>query len=325
MKFSIIVPVYNGSETLEKCLGALCHIDYPKDDYEIVVINDGSQDNSAQIACRFPVRLITLAPNQGRIIARQTGAKSARYDNLLFIDARVIVSPDILKQIERIDYQPLMSGEHGEDKYRSHFDTLFYLIRRKVYAPYYPQREWGEKLWIDEKNFHRAPKGTTCLFCDRELFLQSIPDRQGKTVSDDTLLLHNMVKRKKLLRHTALRITYLQRTDWKSVLAHIYQRGPLFNDYYLRGPSRYYRRWQAGLILFLLITGLIFYHPVFLLIPVAGLLFSAFYLSENLPDFLIVTTCLPLVGLTFLAGIIKGKISAASLRQIVQTLKAYNL
>jgi glycosyltransferase involved in cell wall biosynthesis len=316
MKISVIVPVYNGEETIAQCLDALTNQDYPAEDYEVVVINDGSRDNTQQIAEKYPLRLINLGKNCGRVIARERGAQAARYENLLFVDVRVVVAPDILKQIAKIGYQPLMAGDALVDKYQTPFHTLFYLIRRKVYAPYYPQHAWGKELWIDQHNFDQTPKGTTCFFCSRRLFLESIPPRKGKTVSDDTLLLRLMVKQKKLLRHTDLRISYLQRTDWRSVLAHTYQRGPLFADYYLRMPCMYNNLWKAGLGLFFVSLLISFYFPGFLLYLLLGLglglLVIALILSENFRDFVIVLGYLPIISCVFGAGIIKGKLFPAS-------------
>lgn len=312
MKISVIVPVYNGKDTICECLEALLGQDYPKDDYEVIVVDDGSLDDTVEVVEKHPVRLIELEQNYGRVIAREKGACAASYDNLLFVDARVIVAQNILAQIARINYQPLMAGEQGEDKYRSPFDTLFYLIRKRIYAPYYPQRNWGEELWISQDNFDKAPKGLTIFFCSRQFFLQSLPQTKGKTVNDDTRILKAMVGERKLLRHTDLKITYLQRTHWREVLRHIYERGPRFADYYLGGASRYYNLWQAGLFLFFAFFSLSLFFPPFfyygLLALGFGLLCVGLILSENVKDLSIVLIYFPLVCVTFIAGIIKGKL-----------------
>jgi glycosyltransferase involved in cell wall biosynthesis len=312
VKISVIIPVYNGEETIAQCLEALLGQDYPAEDYEVLVVDDGSSDNTRQIAKRYPVRLIELEQNSGRIIAREQGAQAACYEQLLFVDVRVIVAKDILKQLVSIDYQPLMAGEQGELKHRHGFDTLFYLIRRRIYSPYFPQINWGKELWIDKDNFDKVPKGTTCFYCSRRLFLESIPSRKDKVVNDDIFLLRSIVPHKKILRHTDIRITYLQRDNWRSVLRHVYERGPRFADYYLNGPSKYYRLWLLGLILFSGWLGLSLYNRSFwgygLLAALSGVFGVALFLAENLKDVAIVLIYLPLVALAFVAGIIKGKI-----------------
>ncbi len=53
MKLSVIVPVYNGEKYLEECLHSLSLQELGKDDYEIIVINDGSTDKTEEIIDSF--------------------------------------------------------------------------------------------------------------------------------------------------------------------------------------------------------------------------------------------------------------------------------
>jgi len=108
MKISIIVPVYNEEKLIAECFNALINQNYPKEDYEIVVVNDGSTDNTLEVIKRkqkeakekgVEVEIVNLERNQGRVIARETGAKHAEYNNLLFIDSRCVADKNILKNI----------------------------------------------------------------------------------------------------------------------------------------------------------------------------------------------------------------------------------
>ena len=56
---SIIVPVYNVEPYLERCLLSCLHQDIPHDDYEIIVVNDGSTDGSLQEEKELPMRVVT--------------------------------------------------------------------------------------------------------------------------------------------------------------------------------------------------------------------------------------------------------------------------
>jgi O-antigen biosynthesis protein len=82
-RISVVVCTYNGGRTLRDCLTALEKLDYPN--YEVVVVNDGSSDNSAQIAAEFPFRLITT-PNRGLSAARNTGWQKSSGDIVAYID-----------------------------------------------------------------------------------------------------------------------------------------------------------------------------------------------------------------------------------------------
>jgi len=97
MKISIIVPIYNEEKLVAECLNVLISQNYAKEDYEIVVVNDGSTDNTLEIIKRkqkeakekdVKMKIVNLEKNQGRVITRETGIKNAKYDNLLFIDSR---------------------------------------------------------------------------------------------------------------------------------------------------------------------------------------------------------------------------------------------
>ena len=86
MKFSIIVPVYNVEQYLEKCLDSLQVQDYT--DYEILCVNDGSTDHSREILTewqsRFPKMKIIDRENGGLSAARNTGLQAATGDYVVF-------------------------------------------------------------------------------------------------------------------------------------------------------------------------------------------------------------------------------------------------
>ncbi|MEJ7829504.1 MAG: glycosyltransferase [Segetibacter sp.] len=81
--FSVIVCSYNGSATIRDTIKGLMKLKYP--DFEVIVINDGSKDNLAEIVREYPVQLITT-PNRGLSSARNTGMYSAKGEILAYID-----------------------------------------------------------------------------------------------------------------------------------------------------------------------------------------------------------------------------------------------
>jgi hypothetical protein len=249
----------------------------------------------------------------GRIVARDTGAGAAMYDMLYLVDSRVIPDPDVLTTFARIGYQPNIGGDHHLDKYRSPFDTLFYLIRRKTYRPYYPQylyEDGRDFYYIDEGNFDETPKGMSSVFISKELFLSAIPEDKGKMVNDDTRLLREIVKKTRILRHSDVKVTYLQRTGFLEVMRHIYERGPRFADYYLGKDGRYRKVGLTTLLWVAIFFIAGFFNTDIVLLGVVMILalytISAFWLAENLRDFCIVLSLLPPISLSFGAGVLKG-------------------
>jgi O-antigen biosynthesis protein len=82
-KMSVIVCSYNGARTLRQCLGALVSLDYPS--YEVIVVNDGSTDDTPAIAQDFPVRLINQ-PNKGLSAARNVGLAASNGNIVAYLD-----------------------------------------------------------------------------------------------------------------------------------------------------------------------------------------------------------------------------------------------
>lgn len=95
--FSIIIPVYNGGPQFRRCLEAIDQSSF--DDWELIVVDDGSSDGSTALARRSGVRLIETGSQQGPAAARNYGARLARGQYLYFIDADCELHADTLANI----------------------------------------------------------------------------------------------------------------------------------------------------------------------------------------------------------------------------------
>ncbi|HEC21577.1 MAG TPA: glycosyltransferase [Chloroflexi bacterium] len=320
--FSIIVPVYNGAETLARCLKPLVEQDYPEECYEVIVVDDGSTDRTSEIARSFPVRLIGLETNRGRVVARNTGARAARFDALLFVDSRVIFPTDGLRRLAEIPHLPQVFWVYTRGEGWGWFNRLFSLIRRRYYRPREPltpeEASRRENFYLTPENFRRAAKGTTAFACPRGLWLVCQPEEQTRHTHDDTLILEKIVQHTPILRRYDLYVTYLQRERLKDAVVHLFGRGPRFASYYLCPGGAFYRIWLAALALVAVcligLTLLAFrFGPVSALAATAGVAFfllmaSALYLAERPSDVAIVILILPLVLGAFGMGVLWGKL-----------------
>ncbi|MFV0518768.1 MAG: glycosyltransferase [Lachnospirales bacterium] len=88
MQVSIIVPIFNVAEYLEECILSICNQSFKN--IEIILIDDGSYDNSSEICDKFALQddriKVLHKKNEGLVIARQTGLKLAKCDYIAFVD-----------------------------------------------------------------------------------------------------------------------------------------------------------------------------------------------------------------------------------------------
>lgn len=96
---SVVVPVYNDQKYLEGCLRSIFGSDYP--DFEVIVVNDASTDDSLEIARKFPCQIVDLKTNAGVANARNKGANNAKGDILVFFDSDVEVERDTLSRFAK--------------------------------------------------------------------------------------------------------------------------------------------------------------------------------------------------------------------------------
>lgn len=94
---SVIIPVYNAAATLPRCLQAVNGSEYR--DFECLVADDGSSDNSRELAVEGGARVFCRESRRGPASARNLAAAVARGEILLFIDADVCIEPDTLTKV----------------------------------------------------------------------------------------------------------------------------------------------------------------------------------------------------------------------------------
>jgi glycosyltransferase involved in cell wall biosynthesis len=97
---TVIVPTFRHPESLRETLVSLSGMDYPPDRWEVVVVDDGSGDETPDVVAAFTARQPTIRyhaqPNRGVASARNEGARRASGEVLLFVDDDMIVPPSLI-------------------------------------------------------------------------------------------------------------------------------------------------------------------------------------------------------------------------------------
>jgi lipopolysaccharide/colanic/teichoic acid biosynthesis glycosyltransferase/glycosyltransferase involved in cell wall biosynthesis len=129
----VIVPAYQAGGTLAACLHALANQDVPRDCYEIIVVDDGSTDRTADIARRAGARTVTQE-HAGAAAARNRGAVLARGELLLFTDADCEPVPGWIRALTAPFANPEVAGAKGT-----------YLTRQTGVVPRFTQLEYEDR------------------------------------------------------------------------------------------------------------------------------------------------------------------------------------
>ena len=129
VRISIVVPVYNAEEYLDRCLHSVLDQDFTS--YEVILVDDGSTDASSLICDRYSStdpRFVTLhQPNRGVSAARNAGINMAQGEYVMFLDSDDVLLPYAL--------ETMMEAVNGEDVVVAGYGTFIHNVPSKEVAP----------------------------------------------------------------------------------------------------------------------------------------------------------------------------------------------
>ena len=108
IKLSIIVPIYKVEQYLRKCVDSLLHQDLPQEEYEIILVDDGSPDHCGDIceeyAAKYAQVKVIHQKNGGLSVARNSGIEVAKGRYIQFVDSDDYIEPYVLgKLVEKME------------------------------------------------------------------------------------------------------------------------------------------------------------------------------------------------------------------------------
>lgn len=129
--FSVVIPAFNAEYTIAATLASI--VDCHEDELEIIVVDDGSTDDTARIAAGFPCRLLYNETNNGPGLTRNRGVENAVGEWIVFIDADIRIEADTFQKLRehftRFPETTAVSGVYSEicptnnffSRYKNHY------------------------------------------------------------------------------------------------------------------------------------------------------------------------------------------------------------
>ena len=131
-KISIIIPAFNEAKTIKNCIKSLQNLDYPN--FEIIVVDDGSNDDTYEVASQSKFAKIFRQKNQGKPIALNTGISHSTGEIILTVDADTELDRGALKPIaNRFASNKKLGAVAGNVKVKRE-STILNIIQSTEYA-----------------------------------------------------------------------------------------------------------------------------------------------------------------------------------------------
>jgi len=158
---SLIIPNYQGSATIGKCLEAAFASEYRN--FEVVVVDDCSDDSSIEVIKSFPCKLVQMDRHCGAAQARNIGAAHSNGELLFFTDADCILQQDTLSIASRAVSQVGSNVVIGGSYTRIPFDNNFFSLFQSVFVNYsetrteqHPDYIATHAMIIDARSFQKS-------------------------------------------------------------------------------------------------------------------------------------------------------------------------
>ena len=191
--FSVIIPLYNKERHIQKTIDTVLNQTF--DEFEIVVIDDGSTDQSLNIVRDIDCDKLRVYSqvNQGVSVARNNGAKKAKFDYLLFLDADDGLMPAYLTEISTLIAEYPQAGIYATNlyTYKSKFDAL---IKRPV--PFLPKKAVVDNYF--KLLLEKGPLLASVSVITREAFDKAGGYPKGLVNGEDTYFLSKILLTEKV-------------------------------------------------------------------------------------------------------------------------------
>ena len=282
---TVIVPVYNGSKFLHRCLDAINASTYRS--FDVIVVDDCSTDDSAEISRAKGAVVLSTEKQSGPAAARNLAAESARGEILMFVDADVVVKSNTLGLVaHRFESRPEISalfGSYDDEPAEQNFLSQYKNLQH--HFVHQNSRSDASTFWSGLGAMRRGVFISHGGFDCKKFAVPSIEDidlgfrlrKGGHQIMLDRNIQAKHLKKWEIISHIRTEI-FCRALPWSRL---ILENQGMINDMNLKTTDRA----SAGLVALSLITSpLVFWKPAFIGL-ILLLLFAVAFLNREILKF----------------------------------------
>jgi glycosyltransferase involved in cell wall biosynthesis len=227
MQISIIIPAYNEEKHLPSCLDSIKNLNYPEENMEVILVDNGSSDHTREIARSFGFKVLR---NDTMNVSglRNLGANHSNGHILAFLDADCVVSRDWLQNAERyFNAEDVVAwgSPPALPEFPSWVQRTWYLVRKKDNEPH--KVDWLESmnLFVRKKPFFYIGGFNESLVTCEDVDFSYRIGKLGKIISDSRIEAVHLGEASTLKE-------FVNKELWrgKSNLKGFYSHGLVFNE-----------------------------------------------------------------------------------------------
>lgn len=160
MKISIIIPAYNTEKYVYKCLTSVLSQDLSEEEFEIILVDDGSSDNTSKLACDILAekknKKIIFQSNQRQGAARNNALKVAKGEYIWFVDSDDYVEEYVLRELYEVASENKLDVLFFHDNKIGADGKVIQQIHKYLSKKYYEKIHFGREL-ISERCINMGP------------------------------------------------------------------------------------------------------------------------------------------------------------------------
>lgn len=319
---SVVIPIFNEPYWIEHTYWNLVRAleNARLHQVEIILVDDGSDTETVNVLKGLSSRYLThvvRTKNQGRLLARKTGLRKAKYPHVLLLDSRIDLDPESLVNLVGVlgehDRPNIVIFDVDIDTNHDFLNSFWKVVTRIAWRSYYRD---PQSTFISPGNFDAVPKGTTCLYGSLDLLIWGHTQPRFvvedlRFANDDTLILRELSSVSSILIDPKIRCLYHGRKNaLRMGIKHTFHRGTVFATGYLQSFNRYSFLLLILLATFIMMIALLPTYPVVVSLFAMSLAILLVLVSHKVTrsweDVIRFVLILPVFAAVYSLGIIRG-------------------